>query len=335
MKFGVYAGLRVLVTGATGLIGSSLVRSLSDLGANVHIFSIPQPEPQSLLVRSGAIERVVVHRGWLQEAEAVAAAVVAASPQVVFHLGAQTLVGRAREQPVETFRANIGGTWALLEGCRRLAHPPSAVAVASSDKAYGTSDHLPYVETDPLAGEGPYEASKAAADLLARTYGLTYGLPVRIARCGNVYGSGDFNWSRLVPGVISALILGQPPVVRSDGSPVRDYIHVDDVVEAYLTLGALKIAPGEAFNFSSGERLTVLEVVNVVSDAVGVRIPPVILDEARGEIAEQYLDSTKARTQLGWRAARRLRASLPEIVQWYRELLAAPDRIGGRVGRGS
>ena len=306
------ANARVLVTGATGLVGSSLVRCLLSADAEVHALVLPEPEPESDLLRSGRLARIRVHEGRLEDPAAVAAAVEAARPRFVFHLGAQPLVGLARAHPVATFEANVRGTWTLLEACRTLPEPP-IVAVASSDKAYGASD--------PLAGSEPYEASKAITDILAQTYARSYGLPTRIARCGNIYGIGDWNWSRIVPGTIRSLLRGERPVLRSDGTPVRDYIHVDDVVAAYLALATADVAPGEAFNFSSGERLTVREVVDAVTTAVGAALQPVVLNEARGEIAAQYLDSSKARTTLGWKPRRRLGESLSDIVTWYRELL--------------
>ncbi len=317
-----YQGKRVLITGATGLVGSWLTHALLEAGAEVHCLVIPDPEPASQLRRSKEIERVTVHTGRLENEGSVRTAVVEAAPDVVFHLGAQPLVERAHEDPVGTFRPNVAGTWSLLEACRTLARP-RAIVVASSDKAYGPSDHLPYRETDPLGGSEPYEASKAMTDILARTYATSYGVPVRVARCGNLYGSGDWNWSRIVPGTIKALLAGERPVLRSDGTPVRDYLYVDDVVSAYLALGAQDLPAGEAFNFSSGERLSVLQVVDAIGKAVGKALTPVILGTARGEIAEQYLDSTKARARLGWQARRRMAEALPGVVAWYRELLAA------------
>jgi CDP-glucose 4,6-dehydratase len=319
---GIYRRASVLVTGATGLVGSSLVERLLAYGAEVHAFVLPTPEPESHLVRSGALDRVRVHRGRLEDAASVEEAIAAARPRYVFHLGAQAIVGVARADPAATFDANVRGTWLLLEACRRLEQPP-IIAVASSDKAYGASDRLPYVETDPLAGSEPYEASKAITDILAQTYAKTYDLPTRIARCGNIYGIGDWNWSRIVPGTIRSLLRGERPVLRSDGTPIRDYIHVDDVVSAYIAMvSAEGAAPGEAFNFSSGERRTVREVVDLVAAAVGAKLEPVVLNESKGEIAVQYLDSTKARRTLGWDPKRRLEESLPEIVEWYRGLLA-------------
>jgi CDP-glucose 4,6-dehydratase len=297
------------------------VRRLLSVGARVHALVLPSPEPESDLVRSGALERLERHTGALEDVSAVAAAVAAARPRYVFHLGAQPLVGLARADPVKTFEVNVRGTWALLDACRRLEVTP-IVAVASSDKAYGTTDKLPYVETDPLAGSEPYEASKAITDILAQTYGRTYGLQTRIARCGNIYGAGDWNWSRIVPGTIRSLLRGEPPVLRSDGSPIRDYVHVDDVVAGYLTMAAAEgPAPGEAFNFSSGEHRTVREVVDLVTAAVGSDLEPIVLNEAQGEIPIQYLDSSKAQRMLGWMPGRRMAESLPQIVAWYRDLV--------------
>jgi CDP-glucose 4,6-dehydratase len=241
----------------------------------------------------------------------------------VFHLGAQPIVELAHEDPALTFEVNVRGTWSLLEACRRVTERPRAIAVASSDKAYGASDKLPYVETDPLDGVEPYEASKTMTDILARTYGRAYGLPTRTARCGNIYGIGDWNWSRVVPGTIRSLLRGERPVLRSDGTPVRDYIHVEDAVSAYLAMArATNVGPGEAFNFSSGECKSVREVVDAIAKVVGgTPLEPVVQARAGREIAVQFLDSSKARAVLGWQPRRRMDESLAEIVCWYRELL--------------
>lgn len=317
-----YRNARVLVTGATGLIGSALVHALLAEGAEVHAFVFAEPERDSALLRSGDIARVTTHVGRLEDATSVQDAVRASRPEVVFHLGAQPLVELAREDPAYTFAVNVGGTWTLLEALRHQDPPPRSVAIASSDKAYGASEKLPYVETDPLDGREPYEASKTMTDILARTYATAYRLPTRVARCGNIYGPGDWNWSRIVPGTIRSLLQGERPVLRSDGTPVRDYIHVDDVVRAYLALASADVAPGEAFNFSSGEKRSVREVVDAVAAAVGTSLEPVILATATGEIDAQWLDSGKAARVLGWTAERRMRESLPGTVTWYRELLA-------------
>jgi CDP-glucose 4,6-dehydratase len=215
----------------------------------------------------------------------------------------------------------VAGTWHLLDVCRSLETRPLAIAVASSDKAYGRSDDLPYRETHPLAGAEPYEVSKTMTDLLAHTYAVSYGLPTRIARCGNVYGTGDLNWDRIVPGTIRSLLRGERPIIRSDGTPVRDYVHVADVVDAYLRLASSDIAAGAAYNFSSGERASVLSVVKLITKALGSDLAPDVRGDATGELAEQYLDATKAAKELAWKPSRRMAESMPEIVQWYRSVV--------------
>jgi CDP-glucose 4,6-dehydratase len=247
----------------------------------------------------------------------------------VFHLGAQTLVGVAHRDPIGTFEANIRGTYLLLDACRRVG-TVSRVVVASSDKAYGEVGDLPYSESTPLHGTQPYEVSKSCTDLLAQSYAATYGLPVAIARCGNVYGGGDLNWSRIVPGALRWLINGDTPVIRSDGTFVRDYLHVDDVVDAYLALagwldagaaGTRGVTDQIAFNFSDEAPRTVLEMYDAVCEAFGARVEPTILGEGKGEIHDQYLDSSRARDELGWKTSVDLATGLPRAVEWYRQLL--------------
>jgi len=246
--------------------------------------------------------------------------------EVVFHLGAQTIVGTALRDPLETFESNIRGTYNLLEAARRLAPVVTSFVVASSDKAYGDSPVLPYTEAMPLNGKHPYDVSKSCTDLLATTYGHTYGLPVTIARCGNIFGGGDLNWSRIVPGTIRSLLTGERPILRSDGGYIRDYIYVRDVVSAYLALAeatAHMDITGEAFNFSPQSRYSVLEIVEAIGTAMGVQPNPHILNTATMEIRDQTLDATKARERLGWRAAWSLGDGLDETVAWYRKHLAA------------
>jgi CDP-glucose 4,6-dehydratase len=289
------------------------------MGAEVHAFVVPEDESGSLLNRSN-VRGVQRHTGRLEDQSAVAAAIGAARPEIVFHLGAQTQVGQARRDPARTFATNVAGTWHVLEACRSLAQRPAAIAVASSDKAYGRSDNLPYRETHPLAGSEPYEVSKTMTDLLAQTYAASYGLPTRIARCGNVYGPGDLNWDRIVPGTIRSLLRGERPVIRSDGTPIRDYVHVADVVAAYLILASADIKPGTAYNFSSGERASVLAVVRLIAKAAGSDLPPDVRGDTAGELIEQYLDATKATSELAWKPSRRMAESMPEIVDWYRAM---------------
>ena len=316
-----YANRRVFVTGATGLIGSHLTLALLSQGAEVHALIVPENESGSLLHRSGRVNEVKTYVGRLEDAQSVRTAVGAAEPDVVFHLGAQTQVRAARRDPARTFATNVAGTWHLLDACRLLKAPPRAIAVASSDKAYGRSDDLPYRETHPLSGQEPYEVSKSVTDLLAQTYATSYALPTRIARCGNVYGAGDLNWDRIVPGTIRSLLRGERPLIRSDGTPVRDYVHVTDVVDAYLRLGSAQIAPGTAYNFSSGEHASVLDVVSWISAAMGSHLTPDVRNEAAGELAAQWLDASKAERELGWRPSQRMIQSLPEIIAWYRAAL--------------
>lgn len=310
----------MFITGATGLIGSHLTLRLIELGADVHALVVPEDESGSLLNRSGD-RRMQRYTGRLEDQKSVAAAVNSARPDIVFHLGAQTQVGQARRDPAGTFATNVAGTWHVLEACRTLDPRPAAIAVASSDKAYGKSDSLPYLETHPLAGSEPYEVSKSMTDLLAQTYAASYGLPTRIARCGNVYGTGDLNWDRIVPGTIRSLLKRERPIIRSDGTPVRDYVHVQDVVNAYLCLASAGISPGAAYNFSSGERVSVLEVVRLIARALGSDLSPDVRGDAAGELAEQYLDATKAAQELDWKPSRRMAESLAEIIEWYRATL--------------
>jgi len=246
----------------------------------------------------------------------------------VFHLGAQTIVGAARRAPLLTFEANVRGTWNVCEAARRRPDLVRRVVVASSDKAYGEVDVLPYHEDMPVGGREPYEASKAAADLVTQAYAAASGVPAVIARCGNIYGPGDCNWSRIVPGTIRSLLRDEPPVIRSDGTYVRDYLHVDDVVEGYLALARAvtdgTLEPGEACNFSDESPLTVMELYEAIGKAAGrPDVEPLVLGEAPGEIHDQWLSAEKARTVLGWRAKVGLDDGLARTVEWYRELLAA------------
>jgi CDP-glucose 4,6-dehydratase len=324
-----WADRSVLVTGAGGFIGSWLTQRLVEAGAEV-VALVPELDPRSQFVRGGASERVTVVPGVLEDADAVERVTIGHGVDTVFHLGAQTLVGPAHRDPVATFEANIRGTYLLLDACRRATDVVRRVVVASSDKAYGTARALPYTEATRLEGRAPYEVSKTATDLLAQSYAGTYELPVAIARCGNVYGGGDLNWSRIVPGTIRSLVQGEQPVLRSDGTFVRDYLHVDDVVDAYLVLADWLDgidAPaddlgGVAFNFSAEAPLTVTEIYRAVCEAYGGYVEPAVLDEAVGEIHDQYLDASRAHTELGWKAEVELAAGTARTVEWYRTLLA-------------
>lgn len=316
----------MLVTGATGIVGSWLSRRLVDLGAHVSTV-IRDLDPQSELYRSGTLGRLAVVSGRLEEYATVERAVNEHEAEVIFHLGAQALVGVAKRSPLQTLATNVMGTATVLEAARIHSSFVQAVVVASSDKAYGDQGDLPYTEAMALAGRAPYEVSKSCTDLIAQSYFHTYGLPVTIARSGNIYGGGDLNWTRIVPGTIRALLRGERPVIRSDGTYVRDYLHVDDAVSAYLALGeqaARAEVTGEAFNFSTETAIDVMQMYRAVCMAtVGREVEPVVLGEADHEIRDQYLDATKARKVLGWEPSCTLEEGLSRTVAWYRQLLGA------------
>jgi CDP-glucose 4,6-dehydratase len=319
-------GRRVLVTGATGIVGSWLCEALARRGASV-VALVLDDDPQSRFYAESIDRACRVVRGNVAEIADCMRAINSFECEVVFHLGAQTIVGTALRDPLECFESNVRGTYNLLEAARRLQPLVTAFVVASTDKAYGDSAVLPYTEDMPLNGKHPYDVSKSCADLLAAAYHHTYGLPVTIARCGNVYGGGDLNWSRIVPGTIRSLLRGERPVLRSDGAPVREYIYIKDVVDAYIALaeatGRADVA-GEAFNFGAHTRATALEMVAAIGRVMQVDANPVILNAAAMEIRDQTLDAGKARARLGWRAGWALDDGLRETVAWYRAHLAAP-----------
>jgi CDP-glucose 4,6-dehydratase len=313
---------RVLVTGATGIVGSWLCDELVRRGAYVAALVLDD-DPQSRFYSEGIDRNCSVVRGHLARFEDCLRAINLHECTDIFHLGAQTIVGNALREPLETFESNIRGTYNLLEAARRLGTLVERIVVASSDKAYGDSPVLPYTEDMPLVGRHPYDVSKSCTDLLAATYAHTYGQHVTIARCGTIYGGGDLNWSRIVPGTIRSLLAGERPILRSDGGPIRDYIYVGDVVDAYLSLAEATHAgtaePGEAFNFSPQSRYTVLDIVAEIGRVMHVDPNPRILATAAMEIRDQTLDATKAKTRLGWEASWSLADGLAETAAWYRE----------------
>jgi CDP-glucose 4,6-dehydratase len=313
----------VLVTGATGLVGSWLCEALCGLGAAVTAL-VRDDVPASRLWSSGA--RVSVVRGAVEDQAAVERALGEYEAECVFHLAAQTIVGIANRNPVSTFESNIRGTWCVLEACRR-SPLVKRIVLASSDKAYGDHETLPYDEDAPLQGRHPYDVSKSCADLLAQTYHATWGLPVAITRCGNFFGPGDLNWNRLVPGTLRSVARGERPVIRSDGTFVRDYFYVKDGVGAYLRLAERlrdEGVAGRAFNFSNDEPLSVLAMTARVLEAAGSRLEPVIMSQASNEIHDQYLSSVRARRELGWAPGWTPAEALAETVEWYRAHLSAP-----------
>jgi CDP-glucose 4,6-dehydratase len=315
---------RVFVTGATGIVGSCLVRELLENGANVAVL-VRDADPQSELLRSRDIDRCTVFNGQMEDLWTLERAISLHEAAYVFHLAAQTIVGVAHRNPFTTFETNVRGTYNLLEACRMHGSLVEGVIVASSDKAYGEVESLPYLETMPLNGKHPYEVSKSCTDLIAASYCHSYDVPVTIARCGNIYGGGDLNWSRIVPGTVRSLLRGERPVLRSDGTFRRDYIYVKDVALAYMLLGEKSNDPavrGEAFNFRDEKALSVLDMVRAIGRQVGSNAEPDVRNIAQGEIRDQYLNAAKARQTLGWRASYDLDAGLRETVAWYRALLA-------------
>lgn len=314
---------RVLVTGASGLVGTHLVRRLSDLGAET-IALVRDWTPQSELYGTDLVSRVRMVKGDVVEQETLERTLGEYEVQTVIHLAAQTIVGVANANPVSTFESNIRGTWSLLEACRR-SPGVRQIVVASSDKAYGSVDEMPYTESTPLEGRHPYDVSKSCADLIAQSYATTYSLPVCVTRCGNFFGPGDLNWNRIVPGTIRCLARGERPIIRSDGKFVRDYFYVEDGAIAYMTLAEqMELHPelqGEAFNFSLEQPVDVLSLVRKLCELMGAGCEPVVQNRASHEIREQWLSAEKARTTLGWRPRFTMEEGLKRTVAWYVNLL--------------
>jgi CDP-glucose 4,6-dehydratase len=315
-----------LVTGASGLVGSWVVRRLIERGADV-VCLLRDAVPQSELVRRGLAARVKIVNGDVRDQSLLERALGEYEIDTVMHLAAQTIVPIANRNPVSTFESNVAGTWTLLEACRRTP-TVKQIVVASSDKAYGAHDVLPYDEDTPLRGLHPYDASKACTDLIAQSYAATFESPVVISRCGNFYGPGDLNWSRLVPGTVRSVLRGQRPIIRSDGTFVRDYFYVEDGAAAYLLLAERLAAQperrGQAFNFSNETPATVREIVDRILRLMGAAVEPEILNEARHEIPSQYLNAARARTELGWTPLFTTDAGLERTIEWYRTFLGSP-----------
>jgi len=314
----------VFVTGATGLLGGWIVKALDGLRAEV-VCLVRDWVPQSELVRTALLERVTVVRGDVRDQGTLERALNEFEIVTVLHLAAQTIVGIANRNPVSTLETNVAGTWALLEACRRCPNVKQVI-LASSDKAYGEQVELPYTEATPLQGRHVYDVSKSCADLVAQSYAQVFGMPVAVTRCGNFYGGGDLNWNRIVPGTIRSIVRGTAPVIRSDGSFVRDYIYAEDAVQAYLFLAEqLEHNPalrGEAFNFSNETQITVLELVRKIGGMMGSSLAPQVLNQASNEIERQYLSAEKARRVLGWQPQYTLDTGLAKTIAWYREFFA-------------
>ena len=307
------------VTGATGFLGGWLVRRLLALGADV-VCLVRDWEPHNEFVRAGLHKRVRVVRGDVCDQSLVERILGECEVDTTFHLAAQTIVGIASRNPVSTFESNIRGTWGVLEACRRS---PSVrqIVVASSDKAYGAQDNLPYTEDMPLQATHPYDVTKSAADLISASYASAFDLPVAITRCGNLYGGGDLNWNRIVPGTIRSVLRGSRPVIRSDGRYVRDYLYAEDAAIAYTllaeALAGVRSLAGEAFNFSTESPATVLEVTENILRLMSSSLKPDVRNGASNEIREQFLSATKARTRLGWEPRFDLGEGLKQAVHWY------------------
>jgi CDP-glucose 4,6-dehydratase len=313
----------VLVTGCTGLLGSWLTQALVEAKADV-VGLIRDDVPQSHLARSGVIYSLRIARGDVTDYATMERVLNEYEIDTVFHLAAQTIVGIANRAPLSTFETNIRGTWTTLEAARR-SPTVKRILVASSDKAYGTQPVLPYTEDMPLHGEHPYDVSKSAADLIAQTYAKTYDMPIAITRCANLYGGGDLNWNRLIPGTIRSALQGQSPVIRSDGTFVRDYLYVRDAVRAYMMLAQALDRPeirGQAFNCSTDEPVSVLEMTRLILRlSPHPRLEPIVLDEVKNEIKDQYLNSAKLHDALGWQPAWSREAAMVETMAWYAQYL--------------
>jgi CDP-glucose 4,6-dehydratase len=317
----------VFVTGATGLLGSWLVKALVDKGANV-VCLVRDIVPKSNLYLNGYYKKVIIVNGSLEDYFLIERALNEYEINTIFHLGAQTIVGTANRSPIATFESNIKGTWNVLEAARN-SEIIERIIVASSDKAYGEHEKLPYTEDMPLKGKHPYDVSKSCADLIAQSYCNTYDLPVGITRCGNFYGGGDLNFNRIVPGTIKSVLNNERPVIRSDGGYIRDYIFIPDAVEAYLFLAEKLDKPAirGAFNFSNESQVTVLDLVKMIFKLMNREdLEPVILNEAKSEIKHQYLSARKAREMLGWKPKYNLETGLRETIEWYNNFFGEQNK---------
>lgn len=311
----------VFITGCTGLLGSHLTQVLVEKRANI-VGLVRDLVPKSDLVQSGTFDQINIVRGCVEDYYAVERAINEYEIDTVFHLAAQTIVRTANRNPLSTFESNIKGTWCILEACRRVP-TVERIVIASSDKAYGEQDKLPYDENAPLIGSHPYDVSKSCADLISLTYYSTYKLPVCVTRCGNFYGPGDLNFNRLVPGTIHSVLNNEAPVIRSDGTCIRDYFYVKDGALAYIHLAEKMEDPkihGEALNFSNELQISVIEMTNKILKLMNRKdLKPIILNEATNEIKHQYLSAKKARKLLGWKPKYALNTGLEETIEWYKQ----------------
>ncbi len=311
----------VLVTGGTGLLGGWLVDRLAGVGADITCL-VRDWVPQSELIKSGLFSQVKVVRGDIRDIQVLDRILNEYEIDTVFHLAAQTIVTIANRNPLITLESNIAGTWNLLEASRRNTRVKQIV-VASSDKAYGDQEDLPYDENTPLQGQHPYDVSKSCADLISHMYAKSFEIPVCVTRCGNFYGGGDLNWNRIIPGTVRSVLRGQAPIIRSDGKFIRDYFYVEDGANANMILAQQMAGKpelkGEAFNFSNELQVDVLGLVKKILELMKSDLQPVILNEASNEIRHQYLSAAKARKKLGWKPLFTLDEGLDKTIEWYRE----------------
>jgi CDP-glucose 4,6-dehydratase len=315
----------VFITGATGLVGGWLTKRLVEEGASV-VCLVRDWVPRSSLLASDLAEQVTIVRGDVRDQALLERVLGEYEIDTVQHLAAQTIVPIANRNPVSTFESNIGGTWSVLEACRR-SPTVKQIVYASSDKAYGECDTLPYDETTPLRGTHPYDVSKSCGDLIAQSYASSYGLPVAITRCGNFYGGGDLNWNRIVPGTIRSVLRGERPMIRSDGTLIRDYFYVEDGAAAYMLLAERLAADeklrGAAYNFSNEMQLTVRDMVAKILELMGAGSEFDVRNEATNEIPHQYLSARRAREQLGWHPLFSLDEGLEHTIEWYRNFVGS------------
>ncbi len=313
-------GKNVFLTGCTGFLGSYMAKELVGQAANVTGL-VRDGVPRSNLYMGEACQKINMVYGELENEALLERVLGEYEIDTIFHVGAQAIVGVANRNPLATFETNIRGTWNVLEAARR-SPLIRRIVVASSDKAYGDQEQLPYDESMPLVGRHPYDVSKSCTDLIAQAYHKTYGLPVCITRCGNLFGGGDLNFNRIIPQTIRSVMKGEAPVIRSDGTFIRDYFYVEDAVKAYLLL-AEKMneqgLDGQAFNFSNEIQITVLELVKKILALMESDLVPVVLNQGSNEIRHQYLSAEKARRMLGWKPSYTLEEGLIRTIAWYRQ----------------
>lgn len=328
MKKNFWDGRSVLVTGANGFLGSWLTEKLVE--SNAEVVALIRDQLPLSKFNSEIKDKVIIVNGSLEDYELIERSLNEHEIDTCFHLGAQTIVGIAERTPLSTFESNIKGTWNVLEAVRRL-DTVDRLVIASSDKAYGSSDKLPYSEDDYLHGLHPYDVSKTCADMLSQAYHNTYGLPLAIARCGNIYGGGDLNFSRIIPGTIKAAIFNENPVLRSDGTYLRDYVYVGDVVDAYMILAEnldKDNVKGQAFNIGTETPISVLELVDKILPLCGKsNLTPVVKNETVYEIKKQYLSCEKIRNTLGWKYKYNLDNGLKETISWYKNFFKDVKRV--------